>query len=117
MNAAQNSRIAAQLGVGYRLNDNGAFALGYADFGEVEIALTTTETNLTQLYNDISKVHPLSSKGYLLARLYHLNLTKYFDLLFRLGYWIWNAKFKTYNISVVGNSTTNFISAELTYNF
>ena len=101
----ESSRYTSQFGLGYRLNDNWAFEMGYADLGEVAITLTTTESNFSQLYNDISKIHPLSAKGYLLATQYHKNITADIGMLFRLGYCIWDADYKTYNISTVGNDS------------
>ncbi len=98
-----DTRNGAQFGIGYELNDSGwRFEFGYADLGEVELSLSATAPNLSQLYSDIANVHPLSAKGYLFAAQYQWSFSAV-EVLARVGYWSWDASYETYSSSLIGN--------------
>lgn len=101
--ALDTRRTAYQLGLGTKLDDHWAVELGYADLGEVEMGLTATTSNPSQLYAAVQTIHPLSAKGYQLAVQYQQPVSESIRLFARLGYWRWDARYTTNDGVKVGS--------------
>ncbi|WP_444995099.1 OmpA family protein [Aliikangiella sp. IMCC44359] len=92
-----NERYGWEFGIGYEIFDFLALELGYADLGEVEIYVNSTQSQLDSLFDAIEHVHPESGEGLTFSIVGDVDLNQNWKLIAKVGYFDWDSQYNTFN--------------------